>query len=158
VPVVSDLPAPRLELVTRVEATLGPIVSLGRTPWGERRVVAITGGRLDGPRLRGRIVPGGADWQVVHADGMISVDARYTFETDDGAVIYVQSQGVRDGTPEVLAALAAGESVDPCDYYFRASIRLETGAPAYDWVNRRIFIASAQRLPAGVAYDLFAVG
>lgn len=156
-PVVTDLPEPRLELVTRVEATLGPIRSLGRTPWGERRVVDVTGGRLLGPRLRGRIVPGGADWQVVHDDGMISVDARYTFETDDGALIYVQSRGVRDGTPEVLAALAAGESVPPTDYYFRAAIRLETGAPAYDWVNRRIFVASAQRLPAGVTYDLFVV-
>jgi hypothetical protein len=152
-----DIPVPGFELVTRVEAELGPPVSLGQSQWGERRVVPITGGRFDGPRLSGRIVPGGADWQVVHADGMISVDARYTLETEDGAGIYAQSRGVRHGPPEVLARLGAGERVDPAEYYFRAVIQLETGAPAYAWVNRALFIASAIRLPLGVAYDLYAV-
>lgn len=150
------LPA-ALEWVSRFEIELGPIVSLGQTPWGHRRVVAVIGGRFDGPSLRGAIVPGGADWQVVHDDGMISVDARYTLETHDGAAIYATSRGVRFGTPEVLERLGRGELVDPSEYYFRASIVLETGAPEYLWVNQRLFVCSAARLPSGVSYDLYAV-
>jgi hypothetical protein len=152
-----ELPIPTLELVAHVEAELGPLRSLGTSQWGERRVVPIAGGTIDGPGLRGRILPGGADWQVVHPDGMISVDARYTLETDDGAGIYAQSHGVRHGPPEVLARLGAGEAVDPAEYYFRAVIELETGAPDYLWVNRRLFVASAMRLAQRVVYDLYGV-
>lgn len=146
-----------LEWVSRFEIELGPIVSLGQTPWGHRRIVAVLGGRFEGPELRGAIVPGGADWQVVHGDGMISVDARYTLETHDGAAIYAISRGVRFGPPDVLERLGQGELVDPAEYYFRASITLETGAPEYVWVNRRLFVCSAARLPAGVYYDLYCV-
>src|SRR3990172_3982994 len=97
-----------LEWVSRFEIELGPIVSLGQTPWGHRRVIAITGGGA-----RGAAGPGGtagrgagrAGWQVVHDEGMISVDARYTLQTHDGAWIYATSRGVRFGSPEVLERL-----------------------------------------------------
>jgi hypothetical protein len=146
-----------LEWVSRFEIELGPIVSLGQTPWGHRRVVAVKGGRFDGPLIRGVIEPGGADWQVVHDDGMISVDARYTLRTHDGALISATSRGVRFGAPEVLERLGEGELVDPSEYYFRASIVLETGAQEYLWVNRRLFVCSAARLPSAVSYDLYQV-
>ena len=89
------------------------IVTLGRTPLGERRVVNILGGWFRGERLAGRVRPGGADWQTVGDDGAARLDARYTLETDGGALVQVTSQGLRHGPPEVLARLAAGEAVDP---------------------------------------------
>ena len=152
------LPAPRLELVARATVRLAPPQSLGQTPWGERRLVAIIGGSFDGPRLRGVVLPGGADWQMVHADGMTSVDTRYALQTHDGALIYIATRGVRWGSPEVLARIFAGEAVEAGEYYFRLTVQLETGAAAYAWVNQRVFIASAARARDAVIYDLFAVG
>jgi hypothetical protein len=152
------LPAPRLELVARATVRLAAPRSLGQTPWGERRLVGIVGGSFEGPRLRGVVLPGGADWQVVHADGMTSVDTRYALQTHDGALIYIATRGVRWGSPEVLARIFAGEAVEASEYYFRLTAQLETGAAAYAWVNQRVFIASAARARDAVIYDLFAVG
>ena len=151
------LPEPRLEVAARVRVELEAPRSLGLTPWGERRLVPIVGGSFDGPRLRGVVVPGGADWQVVHADGMTTVDTRYALETGDGALIYIATRGVRWGSPEVLARIFAGESVDASEYYFRITAQLETGAPAYSWVNRSVFIGSAARFADAVVYELYSV-
>ena len=150
-------PRPDLELVTRVVVQLEAPRSLGQTPWGERRLVAITGGHFAGPRLRGIVLPGGADWQVIHSDGMTSVDTRYGLQTHDGALIFIATRGVRWGSPETLARIFRGEAVDPSAYYFRVSAQLETGAAAYTWVNQRIFVGSAARLLDAVVYDLFEV-
>ena len=152
------LPAPRLELVARATVRLAAPRSLGQTPWGERRLVGIVGGSFEGPRLRGVVLPGGADWQVIHADGMTSVDTRYALQTHDGALIYIATRGVRWGSPEVLARIFAGEAVEASEYYFRLTAQLETGAAAYAWVNQRVFIASAARARDAVIYHLFAVG
>src|SRR5579884_1048554 len=92
-----------------IEAELAPVLSLGRTPLGERRIIGILGGTVRGPKLQGRILPGGADWQVVRADGAADISARYTIESDGGARILVSSDGLRHGPPEVLAALMRGE-------------------------------------------------
>jgi hypothetical protein len=152
-----ELPRPEFELVTRVVVQLEAPRSLGQTPWGERRLVSITGGSFDGPRLRGTIVPGGADWQVIHADGMTTVDTRYGLQTHDGALIYIATRGVRWGPPETLARIFRGEAVEPGAYYFRVAAQLETGAAEYAWVNQRLFVGSAARLLQTVIYDLFAV-
>jgi hypothetical protein len=151
------LPEPRLERVTRVVVELEPPRSLGQTPWGERRLVPIVGGHFDGPRLSGLVVPGGADWQVIHADGMTTVDTRYALQTHDGALIYITTRGVRWGAPETLARIFRGEPVDPSEYYFRISAQLETGAPAYAWLNQRLFVGAAARSLNNVVYDLFAL-
>ena len=66
-------------------------------------------------------MPGGADWQILRPDGAADLEARYTIQTDDGALIYVVSRGVRHGPPEVLARLNRGERVDPALYYFRTA-------------------------------------
>lgn len=134
---------PVLELIARVRATLGRPLELGRTPWGRRRVIPVAGGEFDGPRLSGIVLPGGADWQVVHDDGAASIDTRYTLECHDGALISVATRGVRHGPPEVLDRLARGERVDPTTYYFRVSIQYETSAPAYAWLNQVVAVASA---------------
>jgi hypothetical protein len=126
-------------------ADVGEIVSMGVTPLGERRVVSITGGTFEGPALRGQILPGGADWQIVRADGVIDIDATYTLQDAAGALIRVTSQGYRHGPPAVLAALARGESPDPGSYYFRTIMRFETGAAHLAFLNKTIAVAVAER-------------
>ncbi|MBV9170205.1 MAG: DUF3237 domain-containing protein [Chloroflexi bacterium] len=149
------IPEPALEKVARVHVELEPPRSTGPGPWGERRLVPIVGGHFEGPRLRGDVLPGGADWQVVHASGAITIDTRYALRTHDDALIYIGTRGVRTGPPETLARLARGETVDPTDYYFRVVATLETGAPPYYWLNESIFVASALRHVNAVVYDLY---
>ncbi len=132
-------------------------MNLGRTPVGERRIIGILGGMVRGRKLNGRVLPGGADWQVVRADGAADISARYTIESDSGGRVLVNSDGLRHGPPEVLARLARGESVDPSSYYFRTVMRFETSDPALDWINRILAIARGERLPLAVKLDVFEV-
>jgi Protein of unknown function (DUF3237) len=118
-------------------------------------VVGITGGTFEGPQLKGTIIPGGADWQIVRADGVLDIDARYALRTDGGALIRVVSQGFRHGPPEVLAALGRGEDVPPEKYYFRTVMRFETGAADLLWLNRTIAVASAQRKARQVLLEAY---
>ena len=140
-----------------IEAELEPIMSLGRAPLGERRIVGIKGGTVRGQKLNGRVLPGGADWQIVRADGATDIQARYTIESDAGARILVDSIGLRHGPPEVIAKLARGEDVDPALYYFRTAIRFETGNPAADWLNRILAVAYGRRLAQAVRLDVYEV-
>jgi len=98
-----DPPRPMLELVFRASVAVAAPRALGHTPLGERRIIDITGGEVSGPKLAGRILPGGADWQIVRADGVAVLEARYTIEAADGALVYVQNFGYRHGPAEVLA-------------------------------------------------------
>ena len=149
--------APRLERLCRATVLIGEPLVVGDTPLGRRRIVPITGGRVEGPRLQGVVLPGGADWQIVRSDGGAVLEARYTIRAADGALIYVRNVGVRHGPPEVLARLGRGEPVDPAAYYFRTTPRFETGAPSYAWLNDLIAIGSAVRRPDAVILDFFAV-
>ncbi len=137
--------APQLEFLMRIAAEVGELQTMGGGPLGERRVVAITGGSFEGPGLRGTIVPGGADWQHVRADGVLDIDARYALRTEAGALIRVVSQGYRHGPPEVLAALARGEVVPANRYFFRKVLRCERGDTDLLWLNRTIAVATAER-------------
>ena len=139
------------------EVTLEPIRDLGDTPLGRRRIIGITGGTFKGPRLAGKILPGGADWQVIRSDGSAYLDARYTLETDDGALIYVNNKGYRHGPKEVIERMARGEAVDPALYYMRTTPWFETSAPRYDWLNRAICVATGARRAAGVELDFYEV-
>jgi len=140
-----------------IEAELAPMLNLGRTPVGERRIIGILGGTVRGPKLSGRVLPGGADWKVIRVDGAADISARYTLESDSGARILVNSDGLRHGPPEVLAALMRGERVDPSAYYFRTGMRFETSDPAFDWINRILAIAYGERLASAVKLDVFEV-
>ncbi len=148
---------PELEFLARCEAQLDPPLEAGTTPRGRRRVIPIASGRFEGPRIAGDLVPGGADWQVVHEGGWASVEARYPLRTDDGALIVIQSRGVRTGPPEVLARIAAGEVVDPATYYFRTALDFEAPAGEYEWLNHVIAVASGVRTASAVAYDAYVV-
>jgi hypothetical protein len=146
-----------LQPLFQAEITLAPPQELGDTPLGRRRIIGITGGRFSGERLSGRVLAGGADWQVIRADGVADLDARYTFETSDGALIYVRNRGYRHGPPEVLKKLASGEPVDPSQYYMRTTPRFETGDARYAWLNRIVCVATGARRPAAVELEVFEV-
>jgi hypothetical protein len=149
--------APRLERLCRATVAIGEPQVVGETPLGLRRIIPITGGRVEGPRLQGVVLPGGADWQIVRDDGGAELEARYTIRTADAALIYVRNVGLRRGPPEVLARLGRGEPVDAAAYYFRTTPRFETGAPAYAWLNDLIAVGSAVRRPDAVILDFYAV-
>jgi hypothetical protein len=152
------LPDPRLTLIYRLEATLAQPLVLGDVAGGHRRIVPLTGGTFTGPEISGKLLPGAsADWQLVLPDGSALGDIRYTLQTDAGDLLYVQSRGVRHGSPEVLARLARREDVDAGEYTFRTSTQIETAAPDLDWLNRGVFVGVAGREAAGVIYETYLV-
>jgi hypothetical protein len=148
---------PTLLPLTRIDCEVGPIVSLGATPIGERRFVTLAGGRVQGPELNGQIVDGGIDWQVLRSDGVIEIAAHYVIRTDDGALIEVQSDGLRHGSPEVLARLARGEAVERDAMYFRTAVRFRTAAPAWVHLNRVLALACGARQAQLVQLDLYRI-
>jgi hypothetical protein len=141
----------------KVRAELADILQFGKTPYGERRVINILGGRVEGGRLSGTILPGGADWQLIRADGAAHIEARYTIRADGGGDILVASEGLRHGPPEVLAALMRGDNVDPALYYFRTVMRFETGEKRLDWLNRILALARGAREKNAVLLDVYEV-
>ena len=153
-----QLPDPRLTKVYRLEATLAPPLDLGDVAEGHRRIVPLTGGTFTGPELNGKLLPGAsADWQIVLPDGTALGDIRYTLQTDGGVLLYVQSRGVRHGSPEVLERLGRGEDVDASEYTFRTSTRIETASRELDWLNKGVFVGVGGRRPGGVIYETYLV-
>ena len=148
---------PTLELLYTSRIDIAPPLDVGSAPYGQRRVIGIIGGALSGPRLSGRILPGGADWQIARSDGIVEVDARYTLETDDGAFIYISNWGLRHGPAEIIRRLGAGDKVDASEYYFRTTPRFETGAPAYAWLNGVISVAVGERRADAVIITAYEV-
>jgi Protein of unknown function (DUF3237) len=140
-----------------ISAELEGITGLGRTPYGERRVIGILGGSVHGPKLNGRILPGGADWQIIRTDGAADIKVRYLIATEAGARIMVTSDGLRHGSPEVMERLARGDNVDPAQYYFRTVMRFETSDPNVDWLNRILALARGQREARAVRLDVYEV-
>jgi len=136
----------RISAATR--QTFGPV------PHGIRTFVPVSGGNFEGPRLRGRIVPGGGDWLLLRSDGVLELDLRITLETDDHALIYMTFQGLRHGPPDVIAALGRGEVVDPARYYFRTLPRFETSAERYAFLNRIITVGSGEARPDGAIHRI----
>jgi hypothetical protein len=145
------------EPIFSIRCELANILDLGPAPFGHRRVVNILGGPVTGARLTGRVLPGGADWQIVAADGNIDLHARYTLQSDGGALIQVDSKGMRHGPPDVLARLGRGEDVDPSLYYFRTVMRFETAHPSTDWLNRILGLARGAREKNAVRLDVYEV-
>jgi hypothetical protein len=142
---------PRLEhiadLVARVAAPT--IIS------SSRRVIGITGGEVLGPKIRGKILPGGADFQVIRPDHTTDLEARYVLETDSGNLIYVVNTGYRHGPKEAMERLQRGETVDPALIYFRCTPRFETAAPDYQWLTKHVFVGTAARYPDRVEMSFY---
>ena len=82
------------EFVYEAHVTIGEVVEVGETASGIRRYIPITGGRFEGPRLKGTVLPGGADWQTERSDGATQLDALYSMRCDDGTVIIVRNRGI----------------------------------------------------------------
>jgi hypothetical protein len=143
--------APATRFAFAIRARVGPIQDLGQTARGHRRVIDILGGEVRGPKLEGEILPGGADWQIVRPDGTIEVVARYTIRSTGGALVYVQNEGLRVASPEVLARMTGGELMPPDSYYFRTAPRFETAEPSLKWLERALFVGRAARTPDRVA-------
>src|SRR5262244_4057948 len=118
-------------LLMTLQVVVPPPQKLGAVPHGTRVIAPIADGTFEGPRLRGKVLSGGGDWTLLRADGVLELDLRITLETDDGGLIHMTSFGLRHGPPEVIAALARGERVDPSTYYFRTAPRFDTGSPKY---------------------------
>jgi Protein of unknown function (DUF3237) len=137
-----------------VRITAAPPQKLGIVPHGTRLIVPVTGGDFDGPRLRGQILPGGGDWLLLRADGVLELDLRITLETDDHALIYMTFQGLRHGPPDAIAALGRGEVVDPARYYFRTVPRFETSAETYAFLNRIVTVGAGEARPGGAVHRI----
>ena len=150
--------APELEFIFAAQATVDPPQHLGDVGKGIRRIVPITGGEFEGPLLRGRLLPGGADWQILRGDGVAELEARYTLQTDDGALIAVRNLALRHGPPEVIAALAAGQPVKAGSYYFRGATFFETSDMRYAWLTKHIIVCTGHREPARVTLRFYKVG
>ena len=154
----SALPEPSLRFFADLRVEVGRPQEVGQTARGLRRLIPITGGTASGDGWRARVLPGGADFQLVVTDRLAELDARYVLETDAGDFIYVQNHAVRSGPPELMARLVRGEPADPTQIYFRCCPRLETAAPALAWISERLFVGSGARYPDAVAMRFFALG
>jgi hypothetical protein len=141
-------------LLMTLQVTVVGAQRIGAVPHGTRLTAPIATGHFEGPRLRGRVLPGGGDWTLLRGDGVLELDLRLALETDDGALIHMASFGLRHGPPEVMAALGRGESVDPSSYYFRTTARFETGHPEYAFLNRLVAVSSGDRRAAGPIYTI----
>ena len=137
---------------------LPPILELGDTPVGNRRVFTVSGGEFIGDRLRGEVLPqASSDLLLVRADGSSQQDVRLILRTDDGALILMTYRGVRHASAEVSARIARGERVAASDYYLRTAPFFETSSSKYSWLNKVVGIGVGERQPDGVTYEIFEI-
>ncbi|MBU3078828.1 DUF3237 domain-containing protein [Sphingomonas quercus] len=148
------LPAMRTRPLFVAEVLVDPLQIVGGPVGAARRIGTLPGGRFEGRRLRGAILPGGADWQTERGDGAIVLDARIVLRTDDDALIAMSYSGLRYGPAAVMERLARGAAVAPSEYYFRILPAFATSDPRYEWLNRALAIGIGHRTPAGPIYDV----
>lgn len=155
-----SLPAPTLELIAELSVTVAAPIEAGdvrgASTRGKRRTIPITGGTVRG-RLNGRVLAGGADFQLIVSDTMAVLDARYTLELDSGARIFVQNHALRRGSAEAIAKLVRGEPVDPAEIYFRCVPTFEVSDPSLAWLTDSIFIGTGARFPDRVEIAIYRV-
>jgi hypothetical protein len=148
---------PKLSLAMTLTVQVGPPTELGEVPRGRRRIIPILGGTFEGPNVRGKVLAGGADWQIVRGDGLAELDTRYMLQTDSGSLVYIQNAGIRHAPPDVTKKLLAGEPVDASQVYFKTVPTFETSAPELQWLTRSIFIGTGERRPTEVVIRVWAV-
>lgn len=154
---MSEIATPQLVPVADLRVKIAEPMEIGRIAGNLRRVIPIAEGEVLGPRIFGKVLPGGADYQIMRVDGVTDLEARYLIETEDRALIYVENTGVRYGPPELMEKLRRGEAVDPGLVYFRTTPRFETAAPGYQWLMQNLFLCSGARFPDRVEMRFFQV-
>ena len=154
---VDPTSSPQLEFTLELRVNIGPALELGENSCGTRRNVPIMGGTFEGPQISGRILPGGADCQFVESEGLTFLDAQYVIETEDGIRIGVRNQGIRHGAKEVIARIAAGETVPCSQYYFRTSPRFFPPVGRHERLKKSIFIGVAERYAESVIVRVWQV-
>jgi hypothetical protein len=152
---MSRLPAPVLEHVADLRVEVDRPIEIGDTGAGLRRMIGILGGSVEGPQLRGRVLPGGADFQLVRSATVAELDARYALELDDGRRIYVINRALRRAPVEVTAKLVRGEPVDPSLVYFRCTPSFEVADDALRWLAESLFVGTGARYPDRVEMSFF---
>jgi hypothetical protein len=152
-----ELTAVRYKPLIIFQIEVKPPSIVGATPGHDRRIGEIAGGRFEGEQLRGRILSGGSDWQSLRADGATTLNVRLVMQTDDGDLIAMTYLGVRHGPKEVLDRIARGESVNPSEYYMRATPYFETASEKYGWLNRVVTVAYGHRVAGGAIYQVFEI-
>ena len=150
-------PELRTRYVFTITAEIAEVTTAGDIGHGVRRIIPIIGGEVRGEQVNGKVLPFGADFQIIRPDELIDLEARYAFETDDGAVVYVENKGIRFGPVDLLQKLKRGEPVDPTLIYFRTVPKFETGSEKYRWLMQHIFVASAARHADRVVIDVHMV-
>ena len=150
-------PTIKTRYVFTITAHVDAVTLAGDVGFGVRRIIPITGGEVRGEKVNGKVLALGADFQFVRPNQLIELEAKYAFETDDGATVYVENKGIRFGPAELLEKLKRGEMVDPALIYCRTVPRFETGAENYRWLMESIFVGSAARHPDRVVIDVFMV-
>ena len=150
-------PVLETKYVFTITALIGPVTTAGEIGHGVRRIIPIIGGEVRGPDVNGKVLAFGADFQIIRPNELIDLEARYAFETDDGATVYVENRGIRFGPVELLQKLRRGEAVDPKLIYFRTVPKFETGDEKYRWLMQHIFVASAARHADRVVIDVHMV-
>ena len=153
-----DAPEPRLEHIFDMHGDLEPPQVLAGAPLGTRQIFIVKGGTVEGPKIRGEILPGGGDWATVRSDGAVQLDVRGTMRTDDGALVYMTYSGLMIATPEVFGRLFQGQDVPLSEYYFYTNPVFQTGAQQYAWLNRLIAIGRGKVVPGAVEYRVWSVG
>ena len=143
--------------VFTITARIGGVTTVGDTGHGVRRIIPILGGEVRGENVNGKVCAFGADFQIIRPNELIELEAKYAFETDDGATVYVENKGLRFGPAELLQKLKRGEPVDPKLIYFRTVPRFETGHAKYRWLMESLFVASAARHADRVIIDVHQV-
>ncbi|MDB5653221.1 MAG: hypothetical protein JWQ94_834 [Tardiphaga sp.] len=151
------LPNLETRYVFTLAIQIGAPIVAGELGHGLRRIIPILGGEVTGEGFHGKIFPVGADFQTIRPDGFTEVEAKYAFEMDDGAVIYIENVGVRFGPKQALDRIARGEAVDPALIYFRSVPRFETGAPKYRWLMQHLFVGVGARHPDRVEIEVHQV-
>ena len=152
------MPAPNLKFFADLAVNVGSPQEVGTTVHGRRRLIPILGGTASGDGWKARVLPGGADYQLIVNDRLAELDARYVLEIDGGDLVYVRNRALRCGEPSLMARLARGEPVDPRQIYFRCSPSFETASPSLAWISERLFIGSGERRPEEVLMTFFEVG
>src|SRR3954467_7207969 len=149
-------PTLETKYVFTITARIAEVTPPGDIGHGVRRIIPIVGGEVRGD-VNGKVCAFGADFQIIRPNELIELEAKYAFETDDGAVVYVENKGLRFGPVELLQKLKRGEPVDPKLIYFRTVPRFETGAAKYRWLMENLFIGSAARHADRVVIDVHQV-